>query len=217
MLLGRRAKSQLTRNALSIQQPVSSILFEREEFKTVMIRIPKTGSTSIVWGIFGGIGESDTVFHGPPHQQWLQYFVFGFVRNPFDRMVSAYLMFKKYKTATPEEEAFKERLTMSSVLDVIEDEQQDMTGEDYFSKLRRHVIPMTHPFFGLKLASKIYQFENFPDAYRELSERFEVPLVEVPHMRKTKRQHYLEYFNADDANRARKILQEDCDTFGYQF
>lgn len=196
---------------------MSSILFTRPQFEAVMIRIPKTGSTSIVRGIFGGIGEGDSVVHGAPLAAWDKYFKFAFVRNPFDRLVSAFLMFKNYPTETDAEKTFKESMTIRDVLNVIEDERQPLDREDYFSKLRKHAIPMTHPFFGLSKAEKVYRFESFESAYLELSHRFQINVEEIPHFRKSDRKHYSDYFDRNDRARAEAIFKSDCETFGYHY
>lgn len=126
-------------------------------------------------------------------------------------------MFKKYPAEDEQEAEFQANLTIDKALDVVLDESQPLTREDYFSKLRRHLIPMTYPFFGLGLAIKIYRFEEFHAAYHDLCAQLDLPLTDMPHLRKTVRQPYKNYFTLRDSDRAQKIFAKDCETFGYHY
>ncbi len=69
------------------------------EYKCIFVHIPKTAGVSINTGLFG----SKTGFHRKiagyqaifSQREFAEYFKFAFVRNPWDRVVSAYLFLKQ--------------------------------------------------------------------------------------------------------------------------
>ena len=91
-----------------------AIVFISDKHKTIFIKVPKTGSTSIVHSIenifdkkynnklpeeyrcFGGLRKhipaSDIAKHMP--EIWKNYFTFSFVRNPYYHVISAYYQLK---------------------------------------------------------------------------------------------------------------------------
>lgn len=200
---------------------MASILFDQP--KAVMLRVPKTGSTSIVHGLFGGIGERDLIHHGPPPNSWMEYYRFCFVRNPYERMVSALEMFRSYPTETEQEKQLKSELNLSKLLDIAMDDSIPLDENRYLSKLRLHSIPMTHPFFGLELASDVFRFEEYETSYRQLGLKLGCEVEEIPHMRKSERGHYRSFFenrgltDVADLKRAHELLAEDCSTFNYTY
>lgn len=69
-----------------------------DELKTIFVHVPKCGGVSINRALFGNLGgghtsleEYLTVFSP---SEFLSFFKFAFVRNPWDRVVSAYFFLK---------------------------------------------------------------------------------------------------------------------------
>ena len=194
---------------------MASILFH--DPVALMVRIPKTGSTSVVKGIFGGIREADEVHLGPPPAHWMQHFNFAFVRNPFDRLVSTLLMFQDYRVTSDAERETRRRLNIDHLLEIVADDSIALDQDNYHSKLRRHAIPMTHPFFGLGAIEQIYRFESFESSYRDLCQRLNQLPETVPHLRKSERETYRRYYDGAARRRAEQMYDLDCRQYGYQF
>ncbi len=183
----------------------------------VMVRIRKAGSTSVVRGLFGGIENGSVLPSGPFPAEWRRIYSFAFIRNPFDRLVSAFLMFQGYAVANDAEKAFRAELTLERVMDVVEDPSISPDGDNYFSRLKQHALPMTTPIFCLHDVNDIYRFEDFDAEYRRLARRLGVECGEVPHLRKSQRQPYPAYFSNRDRHRAESLFHEDLREFGYAF
>ena len=190
-----------------------AILFEHP--RAVMVRIPKTGSTSIVRGIFGGVREGDVKHHGPIPLSWQQHYCFAFVRNPFERMVSAFFMFQSYPVKNAEERTFRDHLSLHSLMDVIQDDSIPLDKREYFSKLRVHSLPMTHSHFGLDSVDEIFRFEDYSESSKRLCQKLKIETIEVPHFRKKNRAHWRTFFGPSELERACELLSLDCSTFGY--
>lgn len=136
--------------------------------KFVFIHIPKTGGTTILNHIHKTISEKIDPFvcHASakelalkiPHQK--DFFWFSFVRNPYDRIVSAYLYLKNYAKVNTHDsfEMF--------VLDI------EKNGHKYISTL-----PMTS-FIGkddiLLHDISIYKYENFNANCEELMQKLNI-------------------------------------------
>jgi hypothetical protein len=182
-----------------------------------LIRIPKTGSTSIVRGMLGGGKNVSEIVRGYYPKEWEGIFTFALVRNPFDRLISAYHMFKEISVSTDEEEEMKNNLRLDSMLDIVEDDSIAVIPADYLSTLRLHSIPMTSPYFCMEHADYIGRYEQFTEEYRKIAIRLGIQIYEIPHFRKTTRQHYSQYFTIRLRERVEEIFKHDFSTFGYSF
>lgn len=184
----------------------------------VFIRIRKTGSTSVIRGLFGDKSKARRVSSdGTWHPDFDGCFVFAFVRNPFARLISCLRMFRDYKVRTTEEQRFRELLTLDTLMDVIEDDRISIHGDDYMAKLRLHAVPMTHPSFCIDRAEYIGRFENFEQDYREVAQQLGVRVGSVPHERKSAPMDYRPWFSNEQRRRAERLLAADLDRFGYRF
>ena len=117
--------------------------------KCVLIHIPKNAGTSIRRGFFDG--EYEGPVQGSIPEEWMQYFRFAFVRNPYDRLISAWKMFTKgmEESVWKYPEDGNPNLTLEHFLEIAMDESIpfDFPKRDKFEvKLRHHAIPQTHPF-----------------------------------------------------------------------
>lgn len=75
---------------------VTNSLAAFDHYRCLFIHVPKTAGTSICQALFGGITGHDSLrrlwlFYSP--EEFDQYFKFAFVRNPWERLVSAYVYF----------------------------------------------------------------------------------------------------------------------------
>lgn len=182
------------------------------------IRVRKTGTTSVIRGLFGGQDQAAKVSR---NGDWLPdfdgHFTFAFVRNPFDRMASCLRMFRDYKVKNEAEEKARAALDLHRLMDVIEDETIGLDGYGYFAKLRSHAVPITHPFYKIDRAAFIGRFESFDRDYRSVAEMLGKPCDVVPHFRPSDGISYRDHFDADTRRRAQMLLRDDLDRFGYSF
>lgn len=149
-----------------------------------------------------------------------EYFIFGFVRNPFDRLVSCY----KDKVIR------KKERKVPSVFDYYLG--GFLMKSDSFSDFvkRIEVIPshMWEPHFrsqyniiyenemgGAKIVPNfIGKFENLENDWRFLQEKFN--LGDLPHINATKKDDWRDYYDIKTAKLVYKIYKKDFETFGYE-
>ena len=187
------------------------------EHKFIFIHVPKTGGTSIE-SFFGGCKEyshDDLKTHIKKHKNTKKYFKFGFVRNPWDRMVSEYKWLTNTNLKVPGEKAkqfwrtktFKEFCTLFF--------------EPKYNKLadNNHVLPQLDFFNPVDSMNFIGRFESFQKDFDIVSKKFGIKDSKLENRMKVKKdsEHYSKYYD----NETRKIVEEkykkDIDFFGYKF
>lgn len=196
----------------------------------LFIHIPKTGGTSILTSLglwqsqrsanlrtlFGDFGCVDlqhlTLSQAEQYltpTEFAQYYKFAFVRNPWDRAVSAAL----WQTKFPEE-------GIRDLRDYIDwSERVNRIGARRASDA--HALPQS-AFVTTRNGSvgvdHIGRFEDFARDLQRILGRFLTLSHPLPHkLRHEGRRHYREYFGGDLQRRAAALYAEDAARFGYAF
>lgn len=194
-------------------------VFLINEPKCVLIHIPKTGGTSIRNGFFDGNYEGPVQGYVP--HEWQSYFAFCFVRNPFDRLVSAWKMFThgmdnsnwKYPDDGDPKLSFKE------FVDIVVDESIPFDGnrETFEEKIRHHTMPQTHPYHCIEHADFVGRFETLFADFKTVCERLGLN-GELPHWNQTiPTDDYREFYDPDTLIIARRYYADDVSKFNYDF
>jgi len=180
--------------------------------KCIFVEVPKTGTHSIR-SVLGG----DPIL---PHLDIIQirnqfrfdkYFKFGYVRNPWDRVVSLFLRNKKRN--------------------MNEGRPQDSFNE-FIDKLHHATDYCIHPtqkkyqldFFtnksGKVIVDFIGKFENLQEDFNIICDRVGISRRLLPHLKKTPgkcRKHYTEYYNDETKDLIAQKFSKDIDYFDYEF
>lgn len=128
-------------------------------------------------------------------------FKFGFVRNPFDRLVSAFEFGKQHEGRASAAGTFSDFLEFAR-------RHHTRYGRDqtYF---------LADPA-GRLLVDKVYRFETLQADLEDVLSRLHIA-GELPHRLKTRRRHYSEYYSARDIERVKDVVARDLEYFGYRF
>ena len=187
--------------------------------KCIFIHIPKTGGASIRHGIFGS-NYQGPVFEEIP-REWEDLFSFTFVRNPYDRMISAWKMFSTgminsvwsfnnepplmgidfvefLKLATDESIEYSSRRTMES-------------------RLRHHTLPQTHPYHCFQHAKFVGRFESLAEDFEYISKIIGLTNYSLEHWNRTSRKPYQAYYDEKSFDLVSKHYKGDIERFGYTF
>jgi chondroitin 4-sulfotransferase 11 len=133
-------------------------------------------------------------------------FVAGFVRNPYDRLVSAWA--NKTREITPKLEllGFREGMRFKEFFWLAEQ----------YATVDHHLAPQ-HTFLmkGPRLAvDYIGRFERLNDDWKRLQMMFDLPPLK--HENKSVRERgFKEYYTGDLGRRAKRLYQRDLSLFGY--
>lgn len=170
--------------------------------KIVYMKAPRTGGSSVhntlkrngVKGI-GNVRWLETI----TDEELKKYFIFSFVRNPWDRLmsVSAYFMYKpKY---------FLTGYRSDKLLD---------------KNARRHALPcslFTHKD-GEQFVDTIFRYENLQEHFDLLCDYLGIDRVTLPHLSKSKKRNKYKYFIGGELDLGvREFYKDDIKLLGYTF
>ena len=149
---------------------------------------------------------------------WHKYFKFAFVRNPYDRLVSAWKMFSLGMDNTVWEQPEEHRgIELGAFMDIVEDESIAFGAKRRTAaeKIRHHTIPQTHPFNCLQFADFLGRFESLESDFAKVCEKLEIEFNGLPNMNKTQRESGLE-LDDEIRHRIRTFYAQDFEQLNYQ-
>ncbi|MFW6047171.1 MAG: sulfotransferase family 2 domain-containing protein [Candidatus Woesearchaeota archaeon] len=185
----------------------------------VFIHIPKTGGTSIRKGFFKGNYEGP--FFGKIPEKYSQCFKFAFVRNPFDRLISAWKHFTTgTDTISSKEKSSFRNISLESFLNIVTNNSiiYDGRRSTFKEKIRHHTIPQTHPFNCLNEADFVGCFETLEKDFEVICEKLKIKSNRLPKINKSKRsREYKNYFTPSTRKITEKYYKKDLEKLGYKF
>ena len=208
------AKSQ--QNKIFIEGTLLNAFYKS---KTIFIHIPKTAGVSLVKAIFG-----DVSFEG--HRSFYfnsialsikneKYFSFTFVRNPFDRLYSAYKFLQNGGMNHLDKLVFQKHL---SEFNDFEDFILNGLNRKLIYKIT-HLIPQ-HEYLcdkkGSILVDFVGRFEHLERDILLLSTILSKD-IKLSHHNYNKKLDYREAYTSEMINKVNQIYQKDIDIFKYTF
>jgi chondroitin 4-sulfotransferase 11 len=203
------------------------------KYNCVFIHIPKTAGSSIRNGFF----NQDYI--GPYYRfpyKYKQLYSFAFVRNPYDRLISAYNFFHIKKLET---DHYKElKLSFDQFLKIAIDDsigyRECSIHNNIPQFIRHHTIPQTHDFHQLRYAKFIGRYEHIDTDWQKVCQDISAdyrPLDKNNVSKKIKwydkwyqkyfPEHYKirfykKYFNSNNLDIINTFFDEDFTSLGYE-
>lgn len=204
--------------------------------RCIFINIPKCASVSIMNAL-------DMKLVTPPHWHcsWSDsrqvlgkeildsYFKFSIVRNPWDRVVSAWMMFEQHDYRKQDRS-----YTLPEFLEVITDQsidykttyqtqQEKIAWQHTVTNIRHHTLPALHPYYGLVnkngniKANFTGKQENLHEDLAKVCRSLGLRSLQLKTINTTRRGHYTDYFNETTMKIVTSYYKKDIDTFNYSF
>ncbi|HBH54264.1 MAG TPA: chondroitin 4-O-sulfotransferase [Planctomycetaceae bacterium] len=212
-----------TRSALErrrqLPRGVTNSLAAFDHHRCLFIHVPKTAGYSIGQALFGGVTG-----HDPLRRLWLlyasaefdQYFKFAFVRNPWERLVSAHEYFLQDRQPPGTQNWVRQQFGHFRDFDefvkhwvprrAMRSEQPHFHTQSSFVTLGGHVAV---DFLG--------RMENLEEDFATIARRLGQE-VSLPRMNATPRDRpYRDYYTAASRQIVAEVYAEDIQRFGYQF
>lgn len=198
--------------------------------KVIFISIPKTAGTSIETYLSNYAtplgGEYKGVLLNTGHAScgdmlhcglWFSdYFKFTFVRNPWDRLVSAFV-FLNAGGVNQEDELLRQRFLAkydgdfdSFVVDFVNPE--NMAKVMHFRPQHTFICDASSPAVDF-----VGRFEQLEEDFAIVCERIGIPTGDLPHLVQSRHGHYTEYYTPKTRDAVARVYARDIDIFGYDF
>lgn len=210
------ARAQQTRRRIT---PNGSSYKPFDDKRAIFVHIPKCAGIAVNRALFGNLAGGHTtldhyveVFEPGAFQQ---YFKFTFVRNPWDRLVSAY-HFLETGGMNQWDKSFYEK-ELSHVPDFRTFVLEWLTPETMY---RYHHFKPQHVFLFDRYfkvsVDFIGQFENIDDDFKEIAKRLGCDAV-LEKANDSARTDYRNYYDAKTRERVANLYRSDIALLGYSF
>ena len=134
------------------------------------------------------------------------YFKFGFVRNPYDRILSEFKYAKRiYSKFKKDFKYFVKRPWGNS---------------RRHSTIKQHIRPQYEFLYdadGKCMVDFIGKFENLQQDFNIVCEKIGIPQQQLPHKNASKHKHYTEYYDEETKQIVAEKYAKDIEYFGYEF
>jgi hypothetical protein len=181
----------------------------------VFIHIPKTGGLSIRMGIWEGSNVYGPHFGTIPSNS-MDMFKFAFVREPLDRLISAYSMFQG-GGAFGNYPEFKG--SIDDFFNIVVDDtiSYDVPNNRLQVAIRHHCIPQTHEFNCLQYADFTGHFETYERDLKTILLKVGKDFnIDIPHHNKSKNtRNWEDYMDISLKCRIVEYYKNDYDKLGY--
>lgn len=192
--------------------------------RAIFIHIPKCAGTSVDVAMFG---KEVVAWNG---RYWLQhatikqirdeyatpeefekYFKFAFVRNPYDRMFSAFNFLASTRVDVTRENFKDFLLGKGPLAQVIAKKNEHLRASRY-----HHVVPMHEYLYedGKCLVDFIGRFENIDEDWKKICEK--IGNEELPHSNKIPHVPWQEFYTQELKEIVREQYAKDFELFGYE-
>jgi len=219
-LLFRRSFKKLQNKRSKAIEYNSSSYKQFDNLKCVFIHIPKNAGVSLNRAVFGNLGgghQRIIDYHLVYSKQELDsYFKFAFVRNPWDRLVSAYFFLKEGGMN------WKDKMFYEKELRKFVDFNEFVCHWVNKKNIHRwiHFVPQ-YKFvcFHNKIAvDKIYKVEEINDAIFDIKQKLNIDFkLEQNNKTKGKDKNYRMYYNKQTREKVYSVYYKDIIMFNYKF
>lgn len=195
--------------------------------KCIFVHVPKTGGTSIeitklfddqreATGEYVGGHTTALEFQEQFPAEFKDYFKFAFVRNPFDRLVSAFLYLNKGGTTKGDKEVFEKHLIRYNG-------NFSLFCRNFLSRESIQAVTHLRPQVdyvcdqnGTVLVNFLGKLENMESDYYQILQRFAIG-SKLRHKNRSQRQLYPRYYDGRSRKIVETIYEQDLEQFSYQY
>jgi hypothetical protein len=156
------------------------------------------------------------------------YFKFTFIRNPWERIISAWQMFEQQPWC------FHRSYSLLEFLEVVVNSSINPEAtyqtpaemaiwEHSPANIRHHTLPCVHPYYGLVdnqgqlTVDFVGRLETLDRDIQIIAKQLNLPNFTLPKSNPTDHDHYRYYYDPKSIEIVRDYYQQDLDRFGYQF
>jgi Sulfotransferase family len=196
--------------------------------RTIFVHIQKTGGTAVATALGQNpncpekhyIARDLYVLYGPA--VWNTYFKFGFVRNPWDRLVSWWSMINALRPAFLagvslnkfQRFVLERATTFEEFLEHCDQEIIDVDGRKW---IYRNQLDHLTDSAGRLIVDFIGRFETLDKDFDFVARKVLGAPILLPHVNKSQHNNYSDYFTPILARKVGRRFERDISAFGYVF
>jgi hypothetical protein len=189
-----------------------------DKTKSIFIHITKSAGTSLAKTIYEELpyhytAQQYRVIFGA--ENFNDYYKYAFVRNPWDRLYSAFSFLKD--GGWNQDDALWSRENLSHI-DSFDTFVMEWFGKD---KLNSHIHFWPQSKFlcdrhGCPLINEIFYFENINSDFQTVCERLSTT-CDLTHTNRSKRNSYKNVYTRESIDKVSQVYSQDIKNFGYTF
>jgi hypothetical protein len=193
-----------------------------DEKKCIFVHITKCAGISIATSLFGNLGGGhlrathyQLIFN---QREFEEYYKFTFVRNPWDRLVSAFLFLKKGGANKIDRQWAEENLSQYTDFHTFVTNWVNRKNVNTW----KHFVPqykfLCQPGKQVPVVDFIGHFECINEDFATIQKRLGCS-TSLKHLNKTEgvKKEYREYYTEATKQIVADVYKEDIDIFGYDF
>ena len=188
--------------------------------QTLFVHIPKCGGNSFVYSLgfdegIGHLGVTDFVLT-IPHEKFKSLYKFTIVRNPWDRLVSAYFFLKHGGWGEGDAQWFKHNLSLyndfeSFVMEWLSPKNAMLHG--HFTPQYKYLTNNNNCL----LIDKFYKLESLTELDIDLERYLKKPMSSTVKNTSVRETDYRTYFTNNMIEKVYRIYQKDINLFNYKY
>jgi len=191
-----------------------------QETKSIFIHIPKAAGTSIARAIYGmNVGHRKAVdYKKISTHEYNKYYTYSFVRNPWDRIVSAYNFAKQGGTSYVQ--PIPNPVYQSELFNDFETFVTEWLSTADLNKEDVVFAPQYWYIYDVNmqcLVDYIGRIETLADDVKALEKKLGVEIIIEQLNKSSRSSSYRDYFNNDTKNIVADIYKKDIELFKYEF
>lgn len=175
-----------------------------------------------------------TLKNNIPEDIFNSLFKFSIVRNPFSRVLSAYLNILKKPVDNFKQFIIEDLVNINADNDLFYLDHQDYSRFKFSKQfsfydyriaspqkpkenIAFHCSSFLNNKFFLKDADFIGRLENLQEDFDFICDKIDMPRQKLPHKNKSKHKHYTEYYDDETREIVAQKYAKDIEYFGYKF
>lgn len=199
----------------------------RHDLRCIFVHIPKTAGNSITAALNSVPGKAEELSpkiakHAKAFEirallgatVWDEYFTFSFVRNPWDLMVSSYHWWLQKAPSIPYHRRHAERVRRLGSFDAF---LASPYGSSRINERRGNLFDWLSDGNGSLLVDYVGRVETIAEDWERIRERIDAPLPPLPHVNKSIRADYRDYYTPHTRDLIAKRFRRSIEAFGYEF
>jgi hypothetical protein len=184
----------------------------------IFIHIPKTAGNSVQAinsAYYGhGIRNPNFIYYKDSNERKLSKFSYTFVRNPWDRLVSAFFYLKSGGNSIGDKNECKKYLgKYSDLTDMLLNWDNIILNLCHMKEQYKWICDDE----GNIIVDFIGRYENLQEDLNIICDKIGIPQLELPHKNKSKHNHYTEYYDDETRKIVAEKYAKDIEYFGYEF